>query len=335
MKIGYLLWSVVVLLLVFGCETKNQDENKPKELNTKDTHSKREYEAISLLGDTLYAIELPEDQKMQYDSALQLAKLNYQHNPDNLQNIIWLGRQYAFSHQYQEAIKIYTTGIQKFPYSPELYRHRGHRYITTRQFDKAVIDLEKSASLAESIPIIIEPDGIPLSTDHTPTTLQFNIYYHLGLAYYLTGAYGKAAQAYEKCLTYCEQQEEIIATADWLYMTYRRLGEDEIAEKTLDMVKEDMHLQDSEGYFESILMYKGLIEPDSLLQIKQPTHLTDHTITMANQAYGVGSYYLVNGESEKGSKILHDVMDGRYWVALGYIAAEADLARLKKEEINP
>lgn len=326
---------VGLFLLTVSCNTDKKEEKQPDQKVT--AESKKQYEAISLLGDTLYAIDLPADQKKQYDSALQVAETNYQQNPEDLNNIIWLGRRLAYLHHYQDAIQVYTKGLQKHPNSPELYRHRGHRYITTRQFNKAIKDLEKSALLAENMPVTLEPDGIPLPlpAHQTPTSLQFNIYYHLGLAYFLSGDYGKAAQAYEKCLTYCEQQDEMAATADWLYMTYRRLGEDEVAEKTLDMIKEDMHLQDSEGYFERILMYKGLIEPDSLLRIKQQSALTDHHILMTTHTYGIGSYYMVNGDTEKGIKVLHDVIDSRYWAASGYIAAEADIARLQKEEALP
>lgn len=335
MKIRHLLWFVGLFLLTVSCNTNKKEEKQAEEKSI--SKSKRNYEAISLLGDTLYTIDLPADQKKKYDSALQVAEIAYQENPEHLNNIIWLGRRLAYLHHYQDAIQVYTQGIQKHPNAPELFRHRGHRYITTRQFGKAIKDLEQSALLAENMPITLEPDGVPLPlpANHTPTSLQFNIYYHLGLAYFLSGDYGKAAQAYEKCLTYCKQEDEMAATADWLYMTYRRLGEDEIAEKTLDMIKEDMHIQDSEGYFERILMYKGLIEPDSLLQTNQQTTLSDHNLIAATHTYGIGSYYMMNGDTEKGVKVLHDVIDGRYWVAFGYIAAEADIARLQKEEVLP
>lgn len=297
---------------------------------------KRSYEAISLLGDTLYAAELPSAQQAQYDSALREAERNYRNDPDQVENIIWWGRRLGYLSRYQEAIQVYTDGLKKFPNSADLYRHRGHRYITTRQFDKAIRDFEKSVKLLKNQPIRMEPDGIPipLPPDNQPTSLQFNVYYHLGLAYYLTGQYGKAAQAYETCLTYCDSDDETVAAADWLYMTYRRLGEDEVAERTLAYIQEDMQIQENQGYFERLLMYKGYVDPETLLKSggskAGDSSTGNRGLNLATAGYGVGNYYLSEGDSLLGKKIFQDIIDGRQWAAFGYIAAEADLARQRR-----
>ncbi len=331
MNSKYFLWILVLLLAACGPDKPSENKSTTQPADT--IAAARTLEAVSLLGDSLYAPELPPARKQAYDSALRVAESNYRQDPDNLEHLIWKGRRLAYLSRYQEAIRVFTEAIRKFPDAPDPYRHRGHRYITTRQFDKAIRDLEKSAALAENKPVVIEPDGIPLPlpADHTPSSLQFNIYYHLGLAYYLNGDYGKAAEAYEKCLTYSQQDDDLAAAADWLYMAYRRLGEDEIAEKTLELVKEDMHIQENEGYFERLLMYKGLIEPDSLLKTGSATSPTDRDLAIATQGYGVGNYYLYEGDSARALPVLQDVVDGRYWAAFGYIAAEADLARIKQK----
>lgn len=327
---------VFFTLFLFACGTSDNDQEKANTVqnNAEDSvlTDDKVVEAISLLGDTLYRLDLPDERKSQYDSALDVALKNYNNAPQNLDNIIWLGRRQAYLGRYQEAIKTYTQGLQLFPNAPELYRHRGHRYISTRQFEKAISDLEKSAQLAKSIPLTVEANGIPLPLpeDDRPTTLQFNIYYHLGLAYYLEGEYGKAAETYEQCLTFCQTDDEIAATADWLYMAYRRLGEDEVAEETLAMIREDMDIRENEGYFERLLMYKGLVSPDSLLAIGSNVPLADRDLALATQGYGVGNFYLYNGEQQVGQEILEDIVEGRHWAAFGYIAAEADLARMKE-----
>ncbi|WPP50589.1 tetratricopeptide repeat protein [Catalinimonas niigatensis] len=323
---------VLFAFFLCACGSSGTDEQMKDRTSEKDSIVTKPYEAISLLGDTLYTLELPKERQAQYDSALNIALNNYKNAPQNLENIIWLGRRLAYLGKYREAIETYTKGISLFPNSPELYRHRGHRYISTRQFDKAVTDLEKSALLAKSIPLTEEANGIPipLPEDDRPTTLQFNIYYHLGLAYYLQGTYGKAAEAYEQCMEYAQTDDEIAATADWLYMSYRRLGEDEVAEATLAMIREDMDIKENEGYFERLLMYKGLVAPDSLLNIDSEVPLADRDLALATQGYGVSNFYLYNGEQQLGKQILEDIVEGRHWAAFGYIAAEADLARMKK-----
>jgi len=330
---------ICLLALSVACSTATEEyqEEQPVSLADSVAAYEKRAEAVSLLGDTLYTMELPRERKMKYDSALWVAQKNYDQDPQDLDNIIWLGRRLAYLGRYQEAIEVYTRGLEYHPDAPELLRHRGHRYISTRQFDKAVDDLERSAVLVKASPMKKEPNGIPipLPPDDRPTTLQFNVYYHLGLAYYLRGDYGKAAQAYEQCLNFSQTDDEIAATADWLYMSYRRLGEDEVAEETLGMIKEEMDIRENEGYFERLLMYKGMMDPQQLLQVDEDIPLADRDLTMATEGYGVGNFYIVNGKEADGVKILEDIVEGRHWAAFGYIAAEADLARMKNEENQP
>ena len=314
--------------IILGCQPAQDQETTLSPVRADSI--KRSYEAVSLLGDTLYARELPSAIKKQYETALREAEQRYEQNPDQLDNIVWWGRRLGYLSRYQEAIQVFTDGLQRFPESAELYRHRGHRYITTRQFDKAIRDFEQSAQLLKDQPVRVEPDGvpIPLPPDNQPTSLQFNVYYHLGLAYYLTGQYGPAAEAYETCLTYCDTDDETVAAADWLYMTYRRLGEDEVAERTLAAIQEDMQVQENEGYLERLLMYKGYVTPESLLvATDEADTATDRDLSRATAGYGVGNYYLSEGDSLLGEEIFQDIIDGRHWAAFGYIAAEADLAR--------
>ena len=50
-----------------------------------------------------------------------------------------------------------------------MYRHRGHRYISIRQFDRAIVDFEAAAGLIEGQENRIEPDGLP-NTQNIPLT---------------------------------------------------------------------------------------------------------------------------------------------------------------------
>ncbi len=73
----------------------------------------------------------------------------YNSNPMNAEFIVWLGRRTAYLGDYKKAIAIYTEGIEKHPEDPRMYRHRGHRYITTRQLDLAIQDFEKAVTLIQ------------------------------------------------------------------------------------------------------------------------------------------------------------------------------------------
>lgn len=323
------LLAAFTAMIMLSCDSTTDQQQQVEQTDSLKLSEKRTYEAISLLGDTLYAAQLPEDIRKKYESALKDAQEAFQQKPNDLNHIVQLGRRLSDLQRFRDAIEIYTNGMQHFPNDAALYRHRGQCYITIRKFGKAINDLEKSAKLIKSSPIIVEAESITPAADNN-STLQFNIYYHLGLAYYLSGKYGKAAQIYEKCLTYAENDLETAAASDWLYMTYRRLGEDEIAEKTLDIIKDELDRHDQEGYFERIMMYKGMIEPEALLQTADSTPHSYLNPLITTKTYGVGNYYITNGDEEKGQHLLRDVIDTHYWVGLGYIAAEADLARMQQ-----
>ncbi len=110
-----------------------------------------------------------------------------------------------------------------------LYRHRGHRFITLRCFDDAIKDFEKAAKLVKGKPDEVEPDGLPNARNIPTSTLQSNIWYHLGLAHYLKGDFGSARKAYREAEKVSKNPDMMVATTHWLYMTLRRLGREKEA----------------------------------------------------------------------------------------------------------
>ena len=278
-------------------------------------------EATSFLGRPLMRLaELPERDHL--ERTLAEAEAEYSAFPDYPDALIWLGRRHAYLWQYQEAIAVFTEGVEKFPDDPRIYRHRGHRYITVRNLDAAIADLEKAAELFAGQPDEVEEDGQPNAMNIPRSTLQFNTWYHLGLAHYLNGDFEQAAAAYEECMKVSTNDDAIVATTDWYWMTLMRLGRTEEANALLEPIHADMDVIENDSYLRRILMYKGEVAPDALLDTSNADDLT-----IATQGYGVGNWYLVNGQTEQAREIFERVIAGRSWSAFGYIAAEAELAR--------
>jgi hypothetical protein len=84
-----------------------------------------------------------------------------------------------------------------------------------------------------------------------------------------------------------------------------------------------MEILENESYHKRLLMYKGAIKPEQLLDT---TNADD--LTIATQGYGVGNFYFVEGNRTKAKEIFEKVVAGRQWAAFGYIAAEVDLKRM-------
>jgi tetratricopeptide (TPR) repeat protein len=237
----------------------------------------------------------------------------------------------AYLFQFEKAFAVYTDGIARFPQAHQLYRHRGHRYISARQFEQAVADLTRAAELAADQPVIVEPDGIPNKLNRPLSNSHFNIWYHLGLAYYLLGQWQSAVDAYQTCLSYCDNPDLLTATVDWLYMTYRRLGDEAAARELLALIDDEMVLMESPVYYNRLMMYKGRQTAESLLNPVGET-AEDRDIAIATQGYGVGNWYLYHGDTQAAREVFARVLQSQNWSAFGYIAAEVEIRRLGNDE---
>lgn len=275
-------------------------------------------QAISLLGDTLYA-PVPDTRAV---ALLQVARTDYEVRPNDADAIIWYGRRTAYVGQYREAIRIYTEGIAKYPDDARMYRHRGHRYITIRMLDEAIADFEHAAGLVEGQPDEVEPDGQPNALNIPTSTLQSNIWYHLGLARYLKQNFAGAIHAYRRGLELRENSDGIVSTSHWLYMALRRLGRDGEAAAVLEPIHANMEVIENDVYHQLLLMYKGEITPESLLEPGDGSSENQATL------YGVGNYYYYNGREPEAEEIFNRLVSGPGWAGFGYIAAEAELAAL-------
>ena len=255
-----------------------------------------------------------------YESKLTEAKANFQDDP-SANNLIWLGRREAYLGNYETAIDIYTKGIIEYPKDARFYRHRGHRYISSRCYDLAIKDFKKAVGLTRYEDNEIEPDGLPNALGIPTSTLQGNIYYHLGLTYYIQQKYHKARYAYEKCLKLAENNDSYVAAANWLYVIYRHLGQDRRATKLLNTIEDDMDLIENHSYQTILKLYQNKIDPASL----ENDIINGQSLANTTLAFGLGNYYSINGDEEKAQSLFKTVVKGNQWSAFGYIASESRL----------
>lgn len=279
-------------------------------------------EATTLSGKPLMVpASLPNQQKLEAD--LAQAEQTLAANSKDPEALIWVGRRLGYLWRFNDAIAAFSKGIVLYPDNPKFYRHRGHRYLTTRQFAKAQADFEKATALIKGKPDEIEPDGAPNPAGKPRSTLQFNIWYHLALAHYLQGDYARAYAAQVECMKVSNNDDSVVATSDWMWMTLMRLNRKADAAKVLERIAPQMDILENQAYHRRLLMYKGVETPASLLD----TTTADPT-QIATQGYGVANYYLVTGERAKATELFEKIVGGTGWNAFGFIAAEADLQRM-------
>ena len=310
-----MLRLATVILLVAACRSAPSLPQPGAEAAT-------DVEGLSLLGAPLSRPVLPEETRRKYEDALAEARQRHDANPSDADAIIWLGRRTAYLGRFREAIDIYTRGIQQHANDARLYRHRGHRYITVRELDRAIADLDHAAAIIAGRADEIEPDGLPNARNTPTSTLQSNIWYHLGLAHYLKGDYERALRAYRACMEVSRNPDMLVATSHWLYMTLRRLGREAEAARVLEPIRADLDVIENGAYHRLLLMYKRELPVDSLLAASSSAALDDVTT-----AYGVGNWYLYSGDPARATEIFRRIVATGNWAAFGAIAAEAEVAR--------
>lgn len=303
-------YSIIVFTIFLVSCTPEKEQNKIVQV--------KDYEAISLLGDTLRSAAPSE-------AAIAKAKIyddKFDADP-SVENWIWKGRFIAYQGKYKEAIDFYGEGIKKFPNEARLYRHRGHRYISIREFDKAIADFTKAEALREGMENEIEPDGAPNAQNIPVSSLHGNIYYHLGLAHYLKGELEPALAAYKKAVAASRMDDNVVSGTHWIYMMLRLMDRDEEAKAALEPINKDMKIIENFAYHELCLFYKGEMTMDELTKSGEGNLSSNDAVN-----YGIGNWYQYNGDLDKAIEVYTSILSKAGWASFGYIAAEADLNRL-------
>ncbi|MGH7672871.1 MAG: tetratricopeptide repeat protein, partial [Gemmatimonadales bacterium] len=114
--------------------------------------------------------------------------------PRSVERIIQLGIAQSGARQFREALRTFTRGLRLAPNDPVLYRWRGHRYLSVREFDRALDDLTRGSRL-----------------DST----NFGIWYHLGIVRYARGDFAGAAEAFARGQARAPDAGERAGATDW------------------------------------------------------------------------------------------------------------------------
>ena len=222
-------------------------------------------------------------------------------DPKGVHRIVQLGLAQSAIRRYREAIATFTHGIAIAPDSGVLYRWRGHRYLSVRRLDSARADLEHGLTLDSTL---------------------YGCWYHLGIVRYVTGDFAGAAAAFARALPLAPDSGERAGSIDWSWMSLMRAGRRPEAQGVLD--------HNSAGppggnfYDRRLRLYRGQIGPDSVVT---PADTGD--IALATLSYGLGNWYLLRGDTASAKQWFERSVRSGGWPAFGFIAAEAELRRLK------
>jgi tetratricopeptide (TPR) repeat protein len=278
-------------------------------------------EATSLLGKALFSPPPAEAARVRMEADLDAARAALAKAPNDPDALIWVARRTAYLGRYRDAIRIFSDGVARFPMDARFQRHRGHRYITVREFDRAIADLERAEQLAAKSPDQIEPDGQPNARNIPTTTLRSNIRYHLALAYYLKGDFVRAAPVWERAVASVNNPDNLVSASHWLYLTLRRLGRTADAARVLEPITPALDVIENGSYHSLLLLYRGDRTEQAVLDA------AGGGAAGSAVRYGVSAWHLVNGRRDRAEQMWRELVALSEWAPFGVIAAEAEIAR--------
>jgi tetratricopeptide (TPR) repeat protein len=257
-------------------------------------------EIVSLLGVPYYATPATGEKLTGLEGLLMDAEAAHTKDPDDVQKLIEYGQRLAYMWRFRDAIAVFTLGISRFPDEAMLYRHRGHRYISIRQFVEAELDLKRASEIRGD---------------------SFDIWYHLGLARWLLGDYEGALVAYHACEKVTPGNNRWVALAYWMYLTLLRLDRKAEADALL------VNLEPEDGanrhYYNILLYFRG---DQSEANLGEMMKIDDTQLTTIG--FGIGCHAMLTGNGDKAEDYYRKILTAKHWSSFGFITAEVEMARL-------
>lgn len=226
-------------------------------------------------------------------------------NPKDLNLIVALGTAQAGVRDMRGAVVTFTKGLEAHPNNALLYRWRGHRHLSLREFDAALADFASG-----------------LKTDST----VYGIWFHLGIVKFVRGDFNGAADAFTRAQPRAPDAGELAGSTDWLWMSLSRAGKHAEAQAMLDRKPDSLKVTDPEyAYVKRLRMYRGQVKPEALITTTDTADVQQATLN-----FGLGNYYIVKGDTAHAKQAFERAVRSGGWPGFGFIVSEAELKRLKE-----
>ena len=222
-------------------------------------------------------------------------------DPRNIDKIIALGVAQSGVRQFREAIETFTGGLAIAPNHPMLLRWRGHRYLSTRQFDLALDDLTRGNRI---------------------DTTNYGIWYHLGIVHFARGEFAAAADCFQHAQPKAPDPGELAGSTVWLWMSLMRAGK--ASEASAMLKRRPDSLKVDNAYARRLALYRGAIGPDAVF-----TAADTADVQVATLSFGLGNWYLVRGDTARARAAFERSVQSGGWPGFGFIISEIELRRLR------
>lgn len=268
----------------------------------------------TLLGTPLREPDWSPDTRARLEEDLAIARAQFEVAPQREDSFIWLGRRLGYLTRWEEAIEVFTQGLEVHPESYKLLRFRGRHRARNRQLDLAIEDYRRGIELMEGEQDSFEPDGIINARNQFLGTYKSNLHYYLAQTSYAVLDYDSTVSGMER--SYAEPllgatSDRLVATSYWLYLAHRKLGQDAEARAVVDAVAEGLELVENFTYYDGVLFFKGARTEQELLP--EADSIVKFAIAMQHH---------FDGNQERAEAMWLEIVEG---AAQGFWPAEAEI----------
>jgi tetratricopeptide (TPR) repeat protein len=202
--------------------------------------------------------------------------------------------------RHADAVAACGEAIRLEPRNWEAIRDRGHYLINLNRLDQGLADMEKAASMKQG---------------------DYQIDYHLGLAYFIRGEFTKAVPVWQACVKDAPEPGNKIACYAWLYPSLRKAGRDAEAAEALDAalaidVKPDV------AYMNRLMLFKGTLSEEEAVKQMDANPLQQATV-----GFSIGLWHELNGRADKARQYYEKATASDARTAFGHVAATNALTR--------
>ena len=242
-------------------------------------------------------------QRREQDKAIEAFDRAIAADPSNADAYLLKCRSLAGLRRHEEAVAACTESLRLRPEQAGGLRDRGHYQLNLGRVEPGLADLQKAESL---------------------TSRDRGVYYHLGLAFYLSGDFPRAAKAYESCASHSADAAGKIECQAWLLPSLLRSGRKDEAKRLLAAVPAAPIEGHPGNYLDRLLLFKGTRTEAQVAA----TMTAEGPVSEATVGYSIGIWHLLNGREAKAREYFERSLASKYTPAWGYRASEAELKLL-------
>lgn len=202
--------------------------------------------------------------------------------------------------RHADAVTACGEAIRLDPQNWEAMRDRGHYLINLNRLDAGLADMEKAASMKQG---------------------DYQIDYHLGLAYFIGGNYAKAVPVWQACVKDAPEPGNKVACYAWLYPSLRKAGRDADAAQALDEALA-LGAKPDVAYMNRLMLFKG-----TLPEAEAAKQMEANPLQQATVGFSIGLWHELNGRADKAREYYQKATASEARTAFGHVAATNALMR--------